>query len=184
MRIFRPADVVAMADQVRGGLAEGADQVKELLELVPRVVTLVQRAEFLLDSAERTLARTETMVARGEAMVERGEAIVERGKALLEGVEEVAPNALPILGQVIEAIDPKEVRAFNGLVDQLPTFLEQLKDVGPNVSLILESVTDLSQAIKGFPGMGALIRRGERKDEEEAAEEVERDLAELRDSGR
>jgi hypothetical protein len=165
MRIHRPADVLAMADQLRSNLADGADQAKELLELVPRLIAIVQRTEFLLDSAERTLARTHTMV--------------ERSEALLDGLEEVAPAALPVLARVVEAIDPDEVRAVNTLIDRLPVFIEQMHDVGPNVYRILESITDLSQAVKGIPGMGALIRRGERKDEEEAIHEMRAEITSL-----
>ena len=156
MRIHGPADLLATADQLRSSLADRADQAKDLLELVPRLIAIVQRTEVLLDSAERTLTRTD--------------ALIERSEALLEGVEEVAPTALPVLARVVEQIDPDEVRAFNALVDQLPALMEHLQGVGPNVSGILDTVTDLSQAVKGFPGIGALMRRGERKDDEEEGE--------------
>lgn len=162
MRIYRPADVIAKADQLRGGLAEGAEQVKELFELVPRLIDLAQRAEFLLDSAERAVERTEAVVGRVEA--------------LLEGVEEIAPDALPVLGEVLDAIEPDEVRALNGLVDRLPEAVEQIDRIGPDVHRILEAVTDLSQALKGVPGVDALIRRGVRKDEDGAATQLSRDL--------
>lgn len=162
MRIYRPADVLAMADELRSGLADGADQAKNLVELVPRLLRLVRRAEVLLESAERTMLRTEELVTRGGV--------------LFDTFEEVAPSALPVLGRIVEAVDPDEVRAINRLVDGLPAFQEQLSNVGPDVHRILDAVTDLSQALKGVPGMGGLIRRGERKDEEQAIEQLDSEV--------
>lgn len=172
MRIYRPADVLGMAEELRSTLADSAGQVKQLVELVPRLLQLVRRAEVLVESAERTMLRTEELLARGEAVVELGEDLVGRGGVLLETVEEVAPAALPVLGRIVEAIDPDEVRAVNALIDGLPAFQAQLSNVGPDVRRILDAVTDLSQALKGVPGMSGLIRRGERKDEEQALEEL------------
>lgn len=190
MRIYGPGDVLAVASQVREGLADGADQAKELLELVPRLIALVSRAENLLDGAERTLARTDQVVeaadraraevsevaARAAEAVTRSEQTLARTDALLAAVEEVAPDALPIIRSVVEQIDPNEVRAINGLIDRLPGMLDQLDQVAPDVHSILESVTDLTQATKGLPGVGALIRRGERK-AEEAEESGDESLA-------
>lgn len=159
MRIYRPADVLAKADELRGGLADGAEQVKELFELVPRLIALTQRAELLLDLAERAVARTDEAVTRTEAVVARTE-------ALLEGVEELAPDALPVLAQIVDAIEPDEVRAINDLVDRLPQAAQQIDQIAPDVRHILDAVTDLSQAVRGVPGVDVLIRRGGRSRDE------------------
>jgi ABC-type transporter Mla subunit MlaD len=186
MRIYGPADVLGLAGQFRTGLAEGADQAKELFDLVPRLLGLVERAELLLDSAERTLARTAEVVEAAHAtrervddvsaeamkLLETTKSLSDRGEALLSDAEAIVPSALPVLGQVIEAIDPAEVRAVNQLVNRLPAMVDRIDTIGPDVHLILESVTDLSQAIKGFPGMAALIRRGERKDDQRAIDDM------------
>lgn len=176
MRIYRPADALAVADELRSALADSADQARKLVELVPRLLRLVRRAEILLESAERTMLRTEELLARGEAVIAGGEDLVGRGGVLVENFEEVVPSALPVLGQIVEAIDPDEVRALNKLIEGLPAFQEQLSNVGPDVHRILDAVTDLSQALKGLPGMGGLIRRGERKDEEQAIDQLNAEI--------
>jgi hypothetical protein len=44
--------------------------------------------------------------------------------------------------------------------------LRQLDKVGPDVHQILEVVQDLREALTGLPGVGMLMRRGERRDED------------------
>lgn len=67
------------------------------------------------------------------------------------------------------SVSPEEVRAVTRIINQLPTLADELEGVGPDVHEILDAVTDLSHAIQGLPGMGALRRRGERIDAEEDA---------------
>lgn len=177
MRIYGPADLITAASTVRQDLNAGTEQVREILELVPRVIAMVGRAESLLNQAEGARARTDDLVARAEltrAQVDlvatRAEALVERSEALLAPMEQLAPEAMPIAEQLVQAIDPDEIQAVNGLIDRLPSVLGQVDHIGPDVNRILAAVTDLSVAMQGLPGLSALKRCGERKaDEDETA---------------
>ncbi|NNG21238.1 hypothetical protein HJ590_17090 [Naumannella sp. ID2617S] len=180
MRIYGPADLLTAAGTVRQGLNDSADQVRELIELIPRVIAMVDRAETLLTAAEEALEVTDDLLAGAEqtrlkvdavatragTLVKRSEALVGRTEAMLEPMEKLAPTALPLLQQVVESIDPNEVRAIKGMIDRLPGMLDQIDHIGPDVNRILDAVTDLTAAMQGLPGMGALKRRGERKADE------------------
>ncbi|MDO5684468.1 MAG: hypothetical protein Q4G46_16780, partial [Propionibacteriaceae bacterium] len=58
-------------------------------------------------------------------------------------------------------------QAIKGLIDRMPELADQIDHIGPDVTQSLEAVTDLAHAVRGLPGMGLFVRRGERKDEED-----------------
>ncbi|GAB3622847.1 hypothetical protein GCM10027418_09290 [Mariniluteicoccus endophyticus] len=185
MRILGPTDLLAAATTVRQGFADGTDQVRDLVDLVPRVIGMVDRAEDLLSRAEGLLDRAELAAERADAVAEaadrtrvrtdkvvaRAEKLVGRTEALMVPVESLGPKALPLVDELVSSVSPEEIRAMKDLVDRLPSLVDQLDTVGPDVHNILDAVTDLSHALQGLPGMGAIKRRGERKDAEEDAQE-------------
>jgi hypothetical protein len=77
-------------------------------------------------------------------------------------------------------MDAHEIEALVTLIDRLPTLvihldedilpvLEGLKDVGTDVHDLVDTVQDLRQVVKGFPGSKLFRRRG--------AEEIAQDEA-------
>jgi hypothetical protein len=87
----------------------------------------------------------------------------------------------PSVRRLADTLDPDEVEALVRLVDQLPTLVGQLEttvipalssmgNVGDDVHDLLDTMQDLRQVVKGFPGSRLFRRRGA---EEIAADEEE-----------
>ena len=79
-------------------------------------------------------------------------------------------------------LDPDEVEAMVTLIDRLPQLvahldedilpvLESLGNVGPDVHDLVDTVQDLRQIVKGFPGSRLFRRRGAEEIAEEEATE-------------
>ncbi|MCH8612472.1 hypothetical protein [Arsenicicoccus dermatophilus] len=180
MRILGPSDLLTAAVTVRDGVTDAADLWPRALGLVDRVEAMVSRGEALLAQAEELLAQAalsrahvdavadaaDATNARVAGIVARAEALVAAGEQLMPTITPMADKALPIAAEVVDSIDRDEVLAVVGLIDRLPGTLRQLDQLAPDVREILDAVTDLSHAAQGLPGMGSLIRRGERKDDE------------------
>lgn len=183
MRILGPTDLLAAADSVLRGVSDGNERVRELVDLVPRVIAMVDRAEVLLGRAEGLLDRAEDAATRAEEVAEaadrtrartdevvaRAELLLGRSEGMVSPLESLAPKALPIIDEIVSDISPAEVRAMKDLMDRLPALITQLDAVGPDVHNILDAVQDLSHTMQGLPGMGLIKRRGERRDAEEDA---------------
>jgi hypothetical protein len=83
--------------------------------------------------------------------------------------------------RLADTLDPREVEALVTLIDRLPRLvahldedilpvLESLGSVGTDVHDLVDTVQDLRQVVKGFPGSRLFRRRGaEEIAEEEAA---------------
>jgi hypothetical protein len=80
-------------------------------------------------------------------------------------------------------LDPAEVEALVTLIDRLPRLvthldedilpvLESLGNVGTDVHDLVDTVQDLRQVVKGFPGSRLFRRRGAEEIAEEEAREV------------
>lgn len=173
MRIYGPSDLFNAADTVRTGLNEGASQIREVVDLVPRLVALLERAEGLVDQIADVTDRADELVERAgaattkaEELTASAESLVKRSEALLEPVESLAPKGLPMLEQVVASISPDEIEAIKSMFDRLPGMLNQVDRIGPDVAEILDSVKDLSRAASGIPGMQSAMKRGARKADE------------------
>lgn len=173
MRLYGPSDLFNAADAVRNGLNEGASQAKEVVDLVPRLVSLLERVEGVVDQIADVTDRADALVdTAGEATARVGrvtdaaEELLQRGEALMAPMEALAPKATPIAEEVVDSISPDEVQAIKSLFDRLPGMLDQVDRIGPDVSRILDSVSELSLAAEGIPGMQAAMKRGARKSDE------------------
>ena len=89
----------------------------------------------------------------------------------------------PTVRRLAETMDAHEIEAMVTLVDRLPQLvthldedvlpvLQTMGDVGTDVHDLLDTVQDLRQVVKGFPGSKLFRRRGA---EEIAQEEAEGD---------
>ena len=87
----------------------------------------------------------------------------------------------PALNRFAAHLDPDEVQALITLVDRLPTLVRHLDedvlpvlvtlgDVVPDVHALLDTVQDMRQVVKGFPGSRLFRRRGAEEIAEEEAE--------------
>ena len=92
----------------------------------------------------------------------------------------VAEDVILVEGVEAGSLEPDEVQALVTLVDRLPQLithldedilpiLETLGDVGPNLSDLVDTVQDMRQVVKGFPGSRLFRRRGAEEIAEEEA---------------
>src|SRR4029434_170922 len=97
----------------------------------------------------------------------------------------VLAGLAPSVRRLAETLDPSEVEALITLIDRLPRLvthldedilpvLESLGSVGTDVHDLVDTVQDLRQVVKGFPGSRLFRRRGA---EEIAQEEADQEQA-------
>jgi ABC-type transporter Mla subunit MlaD len=127
--------------------------------------------------------------AVGETRQKADDAItgVERtaGRAddLLDHFEPALTALSPAVRRLAATLEPHEVEAMVTLIDRLPRMvahldedilpiLESLGDVGTDVHDLLDTLQDMRQVVKGFPGSRLFRRRGA---EEIAGEEEDAD---------
>jgi ABC-type transporter Mla subunit MlaD len=151
-----------------------------------------QRADAAIEAVGRTqqgadeaiTAVRETTDRAGETLT-GAEGLLGRMDRLAEPYEEPLRALAPSVRRLAETLDPSEVEAVVRLIDQLPQLVGHLEDdilpvlgslgnVGSDVRDLLDTMQDLRQVVKGFPGSRLFRRRGA---EEIAHDEAEEDEA-------
>lgn len=187
---------------VLSALERGGDQAEALLGAVPRVLALLGTAETafpralaLLDSAETLLAgassaigRVRTITEDAAGVIERTRSVVDRAEVQVDRVTELldsfAPSLVtlqPTLETLAETTHPDEIKAFVGLVDQLPELtarmesdvlpiLATLGSVAPDIHDLLTVARELNDMLAKVPGMGRIKKR---IDEEEGEDRTD-----------
>ncbi len=142
---------------------------------IDAVVVTQAKADAAIDGVDRTQARADTLV-------DRVDGLVGRAQPLLDDYEPALASLAPSVRRLASTLDPAEVEAMVTLIDRLPRLvahldedilpvLESLGNVGTDVHDLVDTVQDLRQVVKGFPGSRLFRRRGaEEIAEEEAAE--------------
>ncbi len=167
--------------------------------LMDRAEAVIDRAERLLDDTESLALRTSMALAEAEVsargaastlrdaqgtLADAGSALAD-AQALLDSTQPVLEKVRPVADEIASSLDAGEVDAVVRMFDRLPRLvthleqdilpllgrLDQLEQVGPDVRAILTTVSDLSHAIQGLPGVGLLRRRGERVEDEDRGDE-------------
>jgi hypothetical protein len=129
----------------------------------------------------RTTAAADTLLGRADVLVGRVEPLVG------DYVQPLADLA-PSVRRLAETLEPHEIEALVQLVDRLPRLashldedilpvLESLGNVGTDVHDLVDTVQDLRQVVKGFPGSRLFRRRGAEEIAEEEAKEAAQDGA-------
>ena len=124
----------------------------------------------------------DAVVARAEGAVGGAEALVGRIDPLLAGYEEPLARLAPSVRRLAETLEPHEVEALVVLVDRLPTLvthldesmlpvLESLGDVGTDVHDLVDTMQDIREVVKGFPGSKLFRRRGREEIAEDGNDE-------------
>jgi ABC-type transporter Mla subunit MlaD len=165
----------ARADEIvdrAGATAEKADDAIERVgatqqkadDAIERVGATQQKADEAITAVERTTTRAGETLARADGLVEQMEPLVGD---YAEPLRRLAPS----IGRLAETLDPDEVEALVRLVDRLPDIVARLEDsvlpaladmgnVGQDVHDLLDTMQDLRQVVKGFPGSRLFRRRG------------------------
>ena len=164
-----PLDVLHAA----GGLRDG---VLEALALLPRIGAAVGQVEELLTQVSGLMTRVEVVVDRAEVAV----------APLLDAYRPTLAALEPAVTRMAQHLDDDEVQALITLVDRLPTLVRHLDEdvlpvlaglgnVAPDVHELRDTVQDLRQVVKGFPGSRLFRRRGAEEIAQEEADEAQED---------
>ncbi|MQA33033.1 hypothetical protein GCU49_05555, partial [Modestobacter roseus] len=116
--------------------------------------------------------------ADADGLLRRSEALLAAFAPLLDAYRPALGELAPVVTRLAEELDESEVQALVHLVDRLPALVTHLDedvlpvlvtlgDVAPDVHQLLDTVQDMRQVVKGFPGSKLFRRRGA----EEIAEE-------------
>jgi archaellum component FlaC len=108
--------------------------------------------------------------------------MVGRVQPLLDDYEPALTGLAPSVRRLAETLDPSEVEALITLIDRLPQLvthldedilpvLETLGSVGTDVHDLVDTVQDMRQIVKGFPGSRLFRRRGAEEIAEDEARE-------------
>ncbi|SEP26486.1 hypothetical protein SAMN05660991_04362, partial [Trujillonella endophytica] len=123
-------------------------------------------------------------IERAGGAVGRAEAVIARVDPLLAGFEGPLRQLVPVVQRLAESLSAQEIEAMVAIIDRLPTLLGHLDDdvlpvlktldgVGPDVHDLVDTMQDLRQVVKGFPGSKLFRRRGAEEIAEDDQEEGE-----------
>jgi ABC-type transporter Mla subunit MlaD len=191
-------DVVPRVGSLLGRVEDMVDRISAVLTRVEEIVDradseieAVGRTRRQADDAIAGVGETQrkaddAITAVGDTQRKADDAItgVERtaGRAdgLLDHFEPALTALSPAVRRLAATLDPQEVEAMVTLIDRLPRMvahldedilpiLESLGDVGTDIHDLVDTVQDMRQVVKGFPGSRLFRRRG--------AEEIAHDEA-------
>lgn len=178
MRLPSPSDLPTPADLLRAAasVGEALELVPRAGELITRIGGLLDRVDPLVDRIEAAVDRIEMVTTKADRVVAGATGVVEASDHLLGDVKPLARALMPAAKRFADSVETREVDAAISLLDRLPTvlthldedvlpLLQQLDRVGPDVHEILETVNDLREILTGLPGVGLLMKRGDRRDE-------------------
>jgi len=132
--------------------------------------------------ADEAIGRVGATTGRADEVLGRAEGLVGRFDPIMGEYEEPLRRLAPSVQRLAETMEPHEIEAMVSLIDRLPQLvthldedilpvLEGLGDVGSDVHDLLDTVQDLRQVVKGFPGSKLFRRRGAEEIAQEEAEE-------------
>jgi ABC-type transporter Mla subunit MlaD len=178
----RADEIVASAGSTQQKADDAIERVgatqQKADDAIERVGATQQKADEAITAVERTTTRAGETLARAGGLVDGMEPLVgDYGETL----RRLAPS----ITRLAETLDPDEVEALVRLVDHLPDIVARLEqsvlpalanmgNVGDDVHDLLDTMQDLRQVVKGFPGSRLFRRRGA----EEIAQEEGTEAAE------
>ncbi|SDP63307.1 hypothetical protein SAMN05660199_04431 [Klenkia soli] len=186
------ARVEAVVDRAEDAVA-GVAATKERADAAIRGVESTRTAaDAAISGVEGTRRAADGLVtearatrANADELVGSASGLLDRTSPLLAAYEPTLTQLAPLLKRFADDLDPVEVEALVKLVDRLPTLvghldedvlpvLASLDNVAPDVHALLDTVQDLRELAKGFPGSKLFRRRGAEEIAEEEAEQRSR----------
>ena len=167
--------VDATIDSAEGVVSRVGATVDTADELVLDAGTLVERVVPLLDFADSALAPVkpvvEALLVDAEFDPEVARRVATRLTEVLVWADKTVSLLEPIADEVLESVDPEEIKAVVKFIDHLPALGESLETdimpvlasmdtVAPEVHQILEVAQQCLEAVAGIPGFQLLRRRG------------------------
>jgi ABC-type transporter Mla subunit MlaD len=182
-------DLVPRAGSLLGRVESIVDRISALLT---RVEGIVDRADAEIVAVAATRQKADDAIgAVGATQQKADDAIsavgttTSRADGVLDGFEPALTALAPSLRRLAATLEPHEVEAMVTLVDRLPRLvahldedilpvLGSLGDVGTDVHDLVDTVQDMRQIVKGFPGSRLFRRRGAEEIAQDEAEESAR----------
>lgn len=182
--VGRVEGIVDRADAAVDSIGTTRAKADEAIEGVGRTQA---KADEAIDGVRKTQAKADDAIervggttTRADAVVVGAEGLVGRLEPLVGDFEPSLTAMAPAVRRLAATLDPSEVEALITLIDRLPRLvahldddilpvLESLGTVGTDVHDLVDTVQDLRQVVKGFPGSRLFRRRG--------AEEIAQDDA-------
>ena len=141
--------------------------------------------QALADDAITAVERTTTSA---DALLGQADVLLGRVEPLVGDYVQPLTDLAPSVRRLAETLEPHEIEALVTLIDRLPQLvkhlddsifpvLESLGNVGTDVHDLVDTVQDLRQVVKGFPGSRLFRRRGAEEIAEEEAKEATQDGA-------
>ena len=170
--IGRVAATQAKADAAIEGVTATQAKADAAIE---GVAATQAKADEAIEAVGRTNARADDTLDATAGLVARVEPLVVDYTPALAALA-------PSFRRLATTLEPHEVEAMVTLIDRLPQLvthldedilpvLESLGNVGPDVHDLLDTVADLRQLVKGFPGSRLFRRRGAEEIAQEEATE-------------
>ena len=136
---------------------------------------LIERVVPLVDVADSTFAQVrpvvEALLVDADLDAETARVVATRMTEVLAWADKTIRLLEPIADDVLESVDPDEIKAVIQFIDHLPALgdtlendvmpvLASLDTVAPEVHQILEVAQQCLEAVAGIPGFQLLRRRG------------------------
>jgi ABC-type transporter Mla subunit MlaD len=191
----RVGAAVGRMEELLGRVSGLLDRVDAVVDRADAAIDGVARTQARADEAIAGVARTQAKAdeaiervglttSRADGTVAQTEELVGRLEPLLGNYEPALTALAPSVRRLAATVDPAEVEALITLIDRLPRLvthldedilpvLETLGSVGTDVHDLVDTVQDMRQIVKGFPGSRLFRRRGA----EEIAEDEIRENA-------
>lgn len=162
-------------DSAEGVVARVGATVDTADELVLDAGPLIERVVPLIDFADSALAPVkpvvEALLVDAELDPEVARRVATRLTEVLVWADKTVSLLEPIADEVLESVDPEEIKAVVKFIDHLPALGESLETdimpvlasmdtVAPEVHQILEVAQQCLEAVAGIPGFQLLRRRG------------------------
>jgi ABC-type transporter Mla subunit MlaD len=188
----RVATVVGRVEQLVDRMAAILDRVEGIADRADATIGAVAQTQAKADDAiervgatqakaDETIGTVDGTVQRAAGVLGTTEGLVGRTSSILDDYEPALLALGPAVRRLAATLSPAEVEAFVTLVDPMPQLVIHLDEdilplvgrVGVDVHDLLDTVQDMRQVVKGFPGSRLFRRRGA----EEIADEEAREAA-------
>ena len=176
--------IAAVAD-TRAKADEAIAEVAETRAKADEAIAGVGLTRALADDAIVAVGRT---TSSADAMLGRADVLLGRFEPLVGDYVQPLADLAPSVRRLAETLEPHEIEALVQLIDRLPRLvthldedvlpvLESLGNVGTDVHDLVDTVQDLRQVVKGFPGSRLFRRRGAEEIAQQEADDAAQDGA-------
>jgi ABC-type transporter Mla subunit MlaD len=196
-------DLVPRAGSLLGRVESIVDRISALLTRVEGIVDRAdaeiaavaatrQKADDAISAVGATQHKADDAISAVGATQQKADDAISavgtttsRADGVLDGFEPALTALAPTVRHLAATLEPHEVEAMVTLVDRLPRLvahldedilpvLGSLGDVGTDVHDLVDTVQDMRQIVKGFPGSRLFRRRGAEEIAQDEAEESAR----------